>query len=708
MRRSDWLWCSAMGLGLVAGRASAIEPPYLTLDVPATAAAPRAPAVGDELTNLSLEDLMNIQVTSVSKQKQRIGDAAAVYVITQEDIHRSGMDTIADMLRMAPGLDVRQVSANSWAVGSRGFNQLRNNNLLVLMDGRTLYTPLFSGVYWDTVDYTLEDLDRIEVVRGPGGTLWGANAFNGVINITTKSARDTQGLLVKDYTGTDGYIGDVRYGGNVDNHIFYRVYAKYRSMNDMPVDPETVNSFGLPPVPPPSSLADGWDEERGGFRVDAELSDKDLLTLEGDVFNNRVGRVLNHPSFTNFGSTEYANIDNLFGLDLIGRWTHTFSPDSDFSLQLYYDRLNYPEFLMQDNQNSYDIEFQHRFPLVPAGVEQEIIWGGGYRLVSDDVTGNNPVFDGNYMTPGSRNFSLSNAFIQDDITIVPKRLHAIVGTKFEVNDYTGLETQPSGRLSLTPNDTNTFWASISRAVRIPARWERDGHILGATFQDPQLPAPGSIDIVGNPNVQSESVTAFEAGYRTEPIKTLSLDLSGFYNFNEGLQSYQSSGAPFLVNSPVPHEAFPYERVNAANGNSYGGELSVKFRPLDNWQLTGSYSYIGTCMHSSVPASERMPLSFFYDYTGPSNQFQIRSYYDITRHLEFNSALYYQDANNTTDIGAIFRLDMNFVWRPEKHVDVSAGVRNLLDNKHPEFYDTSGRSSLSEVPRTFFFTVAVRF
>ncbi|MGN6367675.1 MAG: TonB-dependent receptor plug domain-containing protein [Phycisphaerae bacterium] len=689
------VFCAAFLVALLPAVAWAepreIAVPVLSLD--ATTSPDNAAPGSPDLSNLSLEDLLNIQVTSVSKQKQRIGDApAAIYVITQDDMHRSGMTSIAEMLRMAPGLDVAQVTAGQWAVGSRGINAARNNNLLVLMDGRTVYQTLFSGVYWDQVDYVLADLDRIEVIRGPGATLWGANAVNGVINIVSKNAEDTQGLLVNSYGGTDGNIHSIRYGGNIDNHIFYRVYAKYRSMEDFPAPSAASNIF------------DGWDSQRIGFRVDAELSDKDLLTVQSDVYQNRGSRPEYVAQLTPPFEPEFGMITDTEEQYVLGRWTHTISEDSDFSVQAYYDRLNFEEIQNVDTQQTYDLEFQHRFPV--AGFN-EVIWGGGYRMVADDVRSLTSGFSEATFDPQRRDNSWISGFVQDDITVFPKKLHVIVGTKVEEVPYTNLEIEPSARVSFTPDDKQTIWAGASRAIRSPARWEEDLHTVADVTMPGGSPAPLAAVLSGNRRLNAEQLTSLEAGYRVEPLKELSLDFAGFYNFYHGMVTEVVTGAPGFVMAPSPHLEVPLQTSNQGDGVDYGLEIAATWKVRDNWRLQGSYSFDQTLIHAAdaIPDAEAE-----WNDSAPKHQFQIHSYYDVTKDIQLNAACYFVDSlhRNSPAIGDYIRCDANMVWRPEKHVELTAGFRNLLDNRHPEFFDSQRRVTTTEIPRSFFVSLQLTF
>ncbi len=381
-----------------------------------------------DVTNMSVEDLMKMQVTSVSKRAQSVADApAAVFVITQEDIQNSGARSIPELLRMVPGLEVARIDENKWAIGSRGFNGRFDDKLLVLIDGRSVYTPLFSGVYWDVQDVMLEDVDRIEVIRGPGATLWGANAVDGVINIITKSAKDTQSALVKSEGGDEQINADsARYGGKLADKGYYRVYAKYFDWN---------SSTGLGG----QYAGDGWNQVRGGFRSDWALTKADSLTFQGDAYHSRDGETLTVPTLAAPYSDTFGNVGEYSGGNLLGRWTHSYSDSSNITLQTYFDRTNYADNnLFVDHENVFDIDFQHDFHL---DHNNEIVWGAGYRSVQDRSDSTFTVM----VNPSQGQYNLFSAFVQDEVGFLQDRLHVTVGSKFEHNSFTGFEIQPNVR-----------------------------------------------------------------------------------------------------------------------------------------------------------------------------------------------------------------------------------------------------------------------
>jgi len=429
-----------------------------------------------DLTQVSIENLMNVEVTSVSKKEQKLSQvAAAVYVITQEDIRHSGATNIPDLLRMVPGLDVAQINANTWAISSRGFNSEFANKLLVLIDGRTVYTPLFGGANWDTFDVPLEDIDRIEVIRGPGGTIWGANAVNGVINVITKKTEDTLGGLVTTGGGTAAQeFGTVQYGGKIQQDTSYRIFAKYLNGDHFP-DLNGTNG------------EDGWHLLHGGFREDTRLSAKDSLTTQGDLYAGSEGSTIVHTILNPPENVEVQRLTPLSGGNVLGKWNHIFSDRADMTMQIYFDRYTRSGPEVRETRNTYDFEFQNHLVW---GNRQDVIWGFGYRHSADQTLG---TIDEAF-APADWDGDLFSAFVQDQITVRPDRVFLSIGTKLENSYFTGFDLQPSIRVAWTPNKRHTFWASISRAARTPARRDEGVQAAGqSTISAPAIP-PTSIPL----------------------------------------------------------------------------------------------------------------------------------------------------------------------------------------------------------------------
>jgi iron complex outermembrane receptor protein len=506
-----------------------------------------------EPTELSIEELMRVKIISVSKKPEPWFEApAAVYVITGDNIRRSGVTSIAEALRMAPGVDVARNDAATWAVGVRGFTDVFNSKLLVLIDGRTVNSPFAGGVEWDVRDTPLEDIDRIEVIRGPGGTLWGNNAVNGVINIITKGARDTQGLLVSAGGGDfERAFGTLRYGGRIDDETFFRVYAKYFKRED----------FLLPNG---DEAHDGWNMLRGGFRADWERAAANLFTVEGDIYSGEERAVTPVPILTPPFGQVLSNNNVLAGGHLLGRWTHTLADNSETRLQIYYDRTERDHDNFSETRDTVDIDSQYRFRL---GLRQEIICGLGYRLQHDEI---GSTFAASF-DPDSRTMNLFNVYAQDEIELVKNRLSLTVGTKVEHNDFTGFEIEPSVRMKWTPTANQTVWAAVSRAVSTPARGPHDNRINVQAF--PTDSTVALVSIFGNPDLQSEAVLAYELGYRLQPHPRLWFDVATFYNVYEHLLSVEP-GEPRPEDS---HLLIPFTTDDKLDGESYGAEVAARWQ-----------------------------------------------------------------------------------------------------------------------------------
>lgn len=648
----------------------------------------------NDITELSLEELMDITVTSVSKKESKLSEsAAAIFVITQEDIRRSGVNTIPDALRMVPGLQVAQLNSSTWAISVRGFNHRFANKLLVLLDGRTLYTPVFSGVYWHKQDTMLEDVERIEIIRGPGATLWGANAVNGIINIITKNAKDTQGGLLsggggKEETG----FGSLRYGGELGDNLHYRAYAKGSKKDNFSW------SSG-------ENAKDDWDHVQGGFKVDWEANEDDSFTFQGDLYKNTSGDTENVTvPFSPFSVPTEVNAKDK-GANILGRWKHIWSDTSDSFLQLYYDHTDSESrFLDTFGQvvRTYDVDFQHRFQ---SGDRQEITWGLGFRYVSDNM-------DNSYnisYSRGSRGAKTYNVFLQDEITVVPDRLKFILGSKFEDNDYSQFEVQPSGRILWTPHERHTLWASVSRAVRTPSRADHD---LASLYASP-IPAnalfPGSptalYTITGNKGFNSEDLLAYELGYRVQPMDQLSLDIAAFYNNYDNLLTFET-GAPYPGDAVMSHLVIPAFPANdKMSGETYGAELSAQWRATSWWRFQASYTRLQIQLY---PRGSTDPGPKRFEGTSPDNQFSLRSSMDLPLDLELDAFLRYVDNLPEYKIDGYTEMDIRLGWNPRKDLELSLVGRNLLNDSHPEFMDATLGVPVTEVERSVYGKVTWRF
>ena len=630
------------------------------------------------LADLSLEQLSTIRVTSASRTEESLSStAAAVAVVSSDDIHRSGATSIPEVLRTVPGVHVASQSASTWAVSARGFSSANSRNLLVLSDTRSIYTPLFSGVFWDAQDYLMEDIERIEVVRGPGAALWGSNAVNGVVSITTKSARDTLGGYAEALAGTEEQGAAARYGGKTDGDVYYRAFIKHTEYD---------NSFA-----PNAQSQDDWRLSHFGFRTDWDSSEEDNFTVQGDVYQGTIGqlvpavRVIGTPGPQ--GDLE-ADID---GGNLLGRWKHRVSDKSDFQLRAYYDRTHRDDPSYIDTLTTADIDLQHRLEI---GDRHELLWGASYRL-----TENENISKGIFrVEPESSEDERTSLFIQDQIRLWDT-VKVTLGSKFENNDFSGFEVQPSARVFWDIADRKKVWAAVSRAVRVPTRYERD------VFIDAGMTATGElIRLVGNPDFEPEETIAYEVGYRWLALDELSLDFAAFHNRYDNLSSVEL-GEVFVEGGQT---VLPITAVNLNDGSSQGLEALVTYKPLDYWRLTTSYTYLDMDIDK-----HGLDINFdeLIEGSTPRHQLSVTSALDW-RDYQFDIQLrYHSDIRSIPEIRTGEAIpdytELNFRVAREfnNRVEVSLVGRNLLDSQHVEFGEASTRG---EVERSVYGKVAVKF
>ena len=605
-----------------------------------------------ELKQMNLEDLMNVEVTSVARHAQKLlGAASAIQVITQEDIRRSGATSIPEALRLADNLQVAQKNSHDWAISARGFNTALANKLLVMIDGRTVYTPLYSGVFWDVQDYLLEDIDRIEVISGPGGTLWGANAVNGVINIITKSAADTQGLYAEAGGGSEPRdFTAARYGGSLGADTHFRVYGKFFDRGD------EVLANG-------DSESDAWHQGRTGFRLDSQASSRDRLTLQGDYYDG-------HEEVQTGGNA------NTSGDNLLGRWTRILSDDADFSLQSYIDQthladpiapltVNGLQFttagVLYDDLTTYDVDFQHRFRV---GTRNQVVWGLGYRFTHDAVI-DAPALG---FFPGTLDQNLYSAFAQDEIALRDD-VSFTIGSKLEHNDYTGFEFEPNARLGWTLSSSQSLWGAVSRAVRTPSRVDHD--LSEGT-------PPSLVLLEGGADFGSETVIAYELGYRAQLNSALTASVSSFYNHYNDVRS----------TSFTPGTILPLFFANNLEGDTDGVEFSGNYRVSEAWSLHAGYTLL--VEHLRVKPGELDLNNALNETSDPKHQFSVRSSLNLARHAEFDAALRWVDTlhdNNGATPGTVpsyFELNTRLAWHASERLELSLVGENLLHNHHPEY------------------------
>ena len=638
------------------------------------------------LKGLSIEALLKTEITSASKKAEPLFDtASAVFVITQEDLRRTGARTIPDALRMVPGLQVAHINASTWAITSRGFADWFSNKLLVMIDGRSVYTPLFSGVYWDVQDTMIADIDRIEVIRGPGATVWGANAVNGVINIITKKASETQGGLVSVGAGTHAQpLVEARYGARIADSADVRVYAKGFQREPF----ETTDG---------DDAHDAWKSMRGGFRADWQTAAKDDVTLDGQIYDGEADLALDLSGFlTPPYSRSLTGTQTISGGHLLSRWSRQWTAASELMLQAYYDRTHRNQVVAEEKRDTLDVEFKHHWD--PEG-RHDVVWGLNYRWTRDDIVGTwNTSFD-----PDSRSDNLWSAFAQDDVMLVTDRLWLTLGSKFEHNDYSGWEIQPNARLRLKPSADHMLWAAVSRAVRTPSRSDHDFRTNLISGAD-ELGNVSVFRIEGNEDFKAEELIAYEAGYRWQPDRRFYLDLTAFYNDYEQLRDVQNSSSPYLETAPAPpHLVVPHLITNEMQGHTYGIETLATWKPVDIWQVSASYAYIELDLHSPNTDGSLPPEAE----TSPKHQFQVRSYLDLPWQLHLDSELYYVDRLKALDIDGYTRIDLRLEWNPTRQWALSIGIENLLDDAHTEFDDRAGVNA-SEVPRIVYGQATLRF
>jgi iron complex outermembrane receptor protein len=634
----------------------------------------------NELKKLSLQELINVEVFNPSgslaaRKVQKLSETpGALFILTQEDIRRAGITSIPEALRMVPGLQVARVHSTQWAISARGLNEIFASKLLVMIDGRTVYSPLRSEVNWDVQGTLIEDIERIEVIRGSGASLWGANAVNGIINIITKSAKDTQGTLISHSfgRGEEQNILGIRHGGKLGEKTHYRVYSKFYEHDSF------FNAQGV-------DQNDNWRMKRAGFNMDWKSSENDNWSLQGGIYDGSIKQ--NNLDFININ--EQINTTNkVNGVHLLSRWQHKIT-SGEIILQSYYDRIKRNEIYWESTHNIYDIDFQHRSELSD---RHEFLWGLGFRYTDSLID------SFHYITyvPNHRKDKLFSAFVQSEF-IVTDDLRLIIGSKFEHNDYTGFEVQPTIRMLWSLNDKHSMWAAVSRAVRTPARVDEDLRI-NAT-----IPNLAKLQMTGNPEVNSEELIAYELGYRFNPTNHFLFDLSLFYNNYDELRSTETNFQPY----PVP--TILQKLYNNMFGYTYGLELASHWQVTDVWKLIGSYSYLDT--HLEVTTNSNYDGFEFLEHNSPTHQASLRSLWNIKENLELDAALYYVDQVESQKVAEYTRFDLRLGWQANKNLTISLGGRNLFDSQHNEFNGFTNNEFAvysNEIPRSFYLQLQYQY
>lgn len=634
------------------------------------------------IEDLSLTDLMQLKVSTVSRKSQTLSQtAAAAFVITQEDIRRSGAMSIPEALRLAPGLDVAQIDASNWAITSRGFNGKYANKLLVLMDGRTVYTPLFSGVFWNLQDTMMEDIDHIEVIRGPGAAMWGSNAVNGVINIITKKAKDTRGNLLVAGGGNQqrGFAG-FRHGGQLGSNGNYRIYGKGFERHD------TVSASG-------QNQNDSWRSGQFGFRMDQSISNKDKVTLQGDAYRMNVGAPFRSNAVFTPPYSSYIPQDDLSsGGNVLARWESTFSDGSEIKLQGYYDRVQFDAPALSNAVDTFDIDFQHRLHLSEM---HDVMWGADYRHIRSASDNTADIS----FSPETINYQNFSFFAQDEIALVAERLSLTLGAKIEESHFGGTQFQPNARLLWTPDRKNSVWFAVSKASRIPSQGEANSTIaLGITPPSAQtFGLPVQATISGNPNLAAEKVLAFELGYRAQWTSRFSTDIAGFINSYSDLGQFVFVGGtptPALSFAPVPHLAVPLSYANATKTTkTYGLELSTNWRVLNWMRLEGMFTYLEVEDPPQDSVNDAIAI--------PRTQEMLRCLLDLSEKSKLDFIARHvgnlPSANNQR-VASYTAVDARFSYELHKDLELSLVGQNLFDKRHVEFASSASNIPPSQIPR----------
>lgn len=641
------------------------------------------------LSGASLEELMDIEVTSVSRKEQSLSKTgAAVFVIGQEDVRRSGAANIPDLLRMVPGVEVAQIDASHWAIAVRGFNSLYSNKVLVLIDGRTVYVNTFSGVMWDQINVPLEDIERIEVIRGPGGTIWGANAVNGVINIITKNAAETKGALI---TAGSGSIQSAdalaQYGGGMGPDAAYRVLGRFLN----------VESSSLPGG---ARGADGWRAAQTGGRSDWDFTPDDALSVQGDFLSSHGGGSVDH-AFAGPPPVAISEINPLTNTsgDLLVRWDHNPGNGSSTSLQIYDNAMRRNEEGMRLGNNTLDLDFEHRFHI---GRHQDVVWGLDFRGMWDDLI-SSPESSLRFTEPHGVNH-LYAGFLQDEVQI-GKSLFLTLGSKLEHNSFTGIEYEPSAQLVWSWTDRYTLWASAARAIRQPDRSDYDTQL---DFGTQNVPGFGTalITVSGDSAVQAETLKDFEGGYRARINGALSLDLTGFLSFYDHLQTSEPGPPQIVLVSGEPILILPLTLESMAHARNFGAEFFATWRVRPRWKLNAGYSLIHMDVQRDAGSQDRGNAATAG--SSPSHQFEIRSMLNLRGNIEWDNSLKYVSSLPGQNIAAYARLDTRLGWKLGEYLELSICGQNLGQRQHLEFLDTSSGLLSTEVHRAVFAKLTWRY
>jgi iron complex outermembrane recepter protein len=617
------------------------------------------------LKNMSLEELSEIEVTTPSKEPQKaFRSPVAIYVITGEQIRRSGATSIPEALRLAPGVEVARIDANKWSIGIRGFGDRFSRGVLVLIDGRTVYSTLLAGTYWEVQDTDMDDIDRIEVIRGPGGTIWGPNAVNGVINIITKDSRDTHGILASAGGGNEEQgFANFRYGGDNGSGLNYRFYIK--GFTRAPEYHSDDRNF------------DDWRETQAGFRMDWNKDSRDSFTVQGDLYAEEAGESVGAISYTPPYSQIIDGNADLSGGNLLARWKRTISDNDDIQVQAYYDRTNRFEPNFAEIRNTFDIDFLQHLNL-PA--RQHVSWGlGGRFSLADDIE----VVSGLSFQPASRTDQLLTGYLQDEIALVDNKLSLTLGTKLLHTNFTGFGLEPSGRLAWTPTNNQTVWAAWTHALRTPSDAEENFYLSGYLGMENGIPFFARFN--ANTHFAPEQLNGYELGYRYRFSKTIDVDFAGFYNHYHDLYDEELTGAIYLEDNPPPeHYLLPAEFGNGVFGTTKGFEVSPEWNVTKFWQVKGSWSYLQVDLNTAEPYYGFAPGEVG---SNPKHEATVQSFLDVSKKFSFDLTYRYVAQLPGLSIPAYSTADARLEWRINRQLALSLAGRNLLQPYHYEYsYD----------------------
>ena len=619
------------------------------------------------LGDASLEQLLNVEVTSVSKKEQKLWRTpAAVTVIGQEDIRRSGATSLPGLLRLVPGVQVVRIDANAWAITIRGFNSRYSDKVLVLIDGRSVYTPSFSGVYWDQIDQPLEDIERIEVIRGPGATVWGSNAVNGVVNIITRKSQATQGGLASAAIAEDSGTHDLlRYGGQLAGASgpTYRVFGKYTRV-------------GSERLGTGASGGDGWSRVQGGFRTDWDTSPHDAFRIEGDLFSNREGQTRHSGFFDTANTPAFKQDIRAAGGSLTAGWSHTSESGAETAVNAWFDTYRRDDLGLPDEQRTFDIETQHHTVL---GQRHDVVFGLGYRAILSAVSPGYPVS----LAPLQHHASLYSAFLQDEIRLADA-WWLTLGAKIEHNAFTGFEFEPTLRIAWTPAPRQTWWAAASRATRLPSRLETGANI---DIEDMPVDATTSVAVrlYGNPAFRSEVLEDFEIGYRSQFSKHFSLDLAGFLSFYRRLSTLEPQDPRMQPGAAGIVVEVPWVYANLGRATDYGGEVTLNWEAGSRWRISSGWSniHVGMVLDPQSRDQTSVPLSN----NTPRNSLMLRSLWNLSRTVTWDHTLWWDQRLPNRQAAAHLRLDSTLTWKAGEHVQFSVAGQNLLSPGYCEFGDS---------------------